>query len=148
MPCGQKKKQNPKQKQYCNKFNKDVQFGPHQKNKKKNLKKRKKHSLQVSSDQCRTVLTPPSSSMLSFCGGNPKWSRHLRLLAHTADFYSASCAVTRLRLFCVCCSCASLPASYVHSCRAVCRPSERDHTSICHLVTAAALCMWPYPPQG
>ena len=93
-----KKTKNPKQKQYCNKFNKDVQFGPHQKKKKKNLKKKKKHSLQVSSDQCRTVLTPPSSSMLSFCGGNPKWSRHLRLLAHTADFYSAPCAVTRLRL--------------------------------------------------
>ena len=29
-----------KQKQYCNKFNKDVKIGPHQKKKKRNLKKK------------------------------------------------------------------------------------------------------------
>ena len=37
MPCRQKN-QNIKQKQYCNKFNKDLKNGPHQK---KNLKKKK-----------------------------------------------------------------------------------------------------------
>ena len=31
MPPGQKKKQNRKQKQYCNKFNKDLKNGPHKK---------------------------------------------------------------------------------------------------------------------
>ena len=36
-----KKKKKPKQKQYCNKFNKDFKFGPHQKNKKK---KKAQHS--------------------------------------------------------------------------------------------------------
>ena len=29
MPSGQKKKKNIKQKQYCNKFNKDFKNGPH-----------------------------------------------------------------------------------------------------------------------
>ena len=37
MPCGQKTK-NIKQKQYCNKFNKDFKNCPHQKSLKKNLK--------------------------------------------------------------------------------------------------------------
>ena len=41
MPCGQKTK-NIKQKQYCNKFNKDFKNCPHQKSLKKNLKKKKK----------------------------------------------------------------------------------------------------------
>ena len=31
MPCSQKKKQKRKQKQYCNKFNRDFKNGPHQK---------------------------------------------------------------------------------------------------------------------
>ena len=44
MPLGQKKKkQNIKKKQYCNKFNKDLKNGPHQK--KKILKKKKELSV-------------------------------------------------------------------------------------------------------
>ena len=39
LPMQGPKKQNTKQKQYCNKFNKDFKNGPHQK---KNLKKREK----------------------------------------------------------------------------------------------------------
>ena len=36
------KNQNIKQKEYCNKFNKDFKNGPHQKKKKKTFKKEKK----------------------------------------------------------------------------------------------------------
>ena len=41
------KKQNIKQKQYCNKFSKDFGNGPRQENLKKRNKKRKRHTLGV-----------------------------------------------------------------------------------------------------
>ena len=43
------KNQNRKQKQYCNKFNKDFKNGPHQK---KNLEKKKKRNSAVAQGQC------------------------------------------------------------------------------------------------
>ena len=57
------KNQNIKQKQYCNKFNKDFKNGPHQK---KNLKKKSEHNwIKIFSLNC-PFPPPPSHFILIF----------------------------------------------------------------------------------